>query len=198
MQKLNNRSVNLLVLNENDVVEILTKEQLDKHQKYLNSYMMQTKSLRDVCLFSLEMTNNKSLSLYLMLMCVELYIKTCFVSTLRLIQENYSICFENIHFFGDSPFKMSQLGHDLIKIFNALDSEDLEPVFFPLRPLRKIYDYINRYEEIKWDTVLKEFPSLRYNCDKSGHIIFENNNVDEKFKKYVKEVLSRVRFNETI
>ena len=164
----------------------------DKSYKLYQHFSIQCHTFRDSCINLLNQTENKTLILYLFYICIELYLKSILIYSFRIEKTNQNsdlLC----DLMGQHKKTINSLDHGVREIQERIIQSESSIIILPefIRSTKIINARIRNNSDLLKVLNLK-YTSLRYNCNKSGDIIFEDINIDDQLKYSIEEILSYV------
>ncbi len=184
-------------------VEILVQNNLDEQSLFNSINDKQTKisrnlysvirrqymDLKELNLRMLPFCNNKSETLYIMFLTIEIYIKAEVTKNFNITSyddKKEGILYKN----RNSYFSLSQIGHEIYYFFDFIDSNCQNPFYVDLLKFQTIQEKVEQLDLP--EKTRRDYISLRYNCDKQTEFFFENNDIDLDEKDEIKEVMKYV------
>ena len=182
-------TINEADLNNTEFLNKATRERDEKNKVFYGVYKKQYSDWKNILVQELKLSNNKSILTYIMFITVEVYIKAELIKTFNLDDVHRSVK-EIIYRPKKKNFVLNQVNHDINYFFKFIDDNHDNPM---LKNLIKLLIIRDKIELLELDNKIKnDYVSLRYNYNKQGDFLIEDNILEKEYKEKIEEVIKYV------
>ncbi len=182
-------TINEADLSNKDFLNKTTRKRDEKNKFFYEVYKKQYSDWKNILIQELKLSNNKCILTYIMFITVEVYIKAELIKTFNIDDMHRSV--KEISYKSTKKnFVLGQIDHDLNSFFKFIDDNQDNPMLKNLIKLLIIRDKIELLE--LGDKITNDYMSLRYNYNKQGDLLIENNVLEKEYKEKIEEVIKYV------